>query len=128
MATILLSIKPEYADAIFAGTKKYEYRRHIASENVEKIIVYSTAPIKQVIGEVEVTGILSMKMTPLWQLTKDNAGISREKYRQYFRNSKCAFAYVLKNPKLYSSPKELRDYAINQPPQSFVYIKENKEI
>lgn len=49
MAVILLSIKPEYAEKIFAGTKKYEYRRHIASEKVEKIIVYSTAPVKQVI-------------------------------------------------------------------------------
>lgn len=36
MAVILLSIKPEYAEKIFAGTKKYEYRRHIASEKVEK--------------------------------------------------------------------------------------------
>lgn len=40
MAVILLSIKPEYAEKIFAGTKKYEYRRHVASEKVEKIIVY----------------------------------------------------------------------------------------
>jgi len=26
---ILLSIKPEYAEKIFAGTKKYEFRRSI---------------------------------------------------------------------------------------------------
>ena len=127
MAVILLSIKPEYAEKIFAGTKKYEYRRHIASEKVEKIIVYSTAPVKQVIGEVDVDGILSMKMTPMWELTKHGAGISRDKYRQYLKNSKCAFAYVLKKPRLFPSPKDLKDYAINQAPQSFVYIAEDKK-
>lgn len=128
MAVILLSIKPEYAEKIFAGTKKYEYRRHIASEKIEKIIVYSTAPVKQVIGEVDVDGILSMKMTPMWELTKHGAGISRYKYRQYFKNSKCAFAYVLKKPRLFPSPKDLKDYAINQAPQSFVYIEEDKKM
>ena len=88
MAVILLSIKPEYAEKIFAGTKKYEYRRHIASEKVEKIIVYSTAPVKQVIGEVDVDGILSMKMTPMWELTKHGAGISRDKYLFTLREDK----------------------------------------
>lgn len=94
----------------------------------KKIIVYSTAPVKQVIGEVDVDGILSMKMTPMWELTKHGAGISRDKYRQYFKNSKCAFAYVLKKPRLFPSPKDLKDYAINQAPQSFVYIEEDKKM
>lgn len=89
----------------------------------KKSLFIRLAPVKQVIGEVDVDGILSMKMTPMWELTKHGAGISRDKYRQYFKNSKCAFAYILKSPRLYSPPKDLKDYAINQAPQSFVYIK-----
>ena len=88
MRTILLSIKPEYCDRIFAGTKKFEFRKHLAQDDVCKIVIYSTAPEKKVLGEVEVKGTITMKKTPLWEYTKEFAGISREKYRQYFE--KCA--------------------------------------
>ena len=54
MSVILLSIKPEYCRKIFEGTKKYEFRKHLAQNDVEKIVVYSTAPEKKVIGEIEV--------------------------------------------------------------------------
>ena len=37
MATILLSIKPEYVERIFNGSKKYEFRKYLTQEKVEKI-------------------------------------------------------------------------------------------
>ena len=37
MATILLSIKPEYVERIFNGSKKYEFRKHLPQEKVDKI-------------------------------------------------------------------------------------------
>lgn len=83
MATILLSIKPEYANKIFDGQKRYEYRKRIPKKEVSKIIVYSSAPEQAVIGEIEVIKTLKMKPTPLWNSTKANAGISRSKYRKY---------------------------------------------
>lgn len=55
MATILLSIKPEYANRIFDGSKKYEFRKHLPQKKIDKIVVYSTDPVQRVIGEVEVT-------------------------------------------------------------------------
>ena len=76
MATILLSIKPEYANKIFDGQKHYEYRKRIPKKEVSKIVVYSSAPEQAVIGEVEVVKTLKMKPTPLWNSTKANAGIN----------------------------------------------------
>lgn len=70
MSTILLSIKPEYSNRIFNGTKKYEFRKHLAKKDVDKIIVYSSSPEQRVIGEVNVIETLSMKPSPLWELTK----------------------------------------------------------
>lgn len=124
MSTILLSIKPEYANKIIAGTKKYEFRKHLAQGDIRKIIIYSTAPEKKIIGEVEVVGTLSIKKTPLWEKTKSNAGISREKYREYFAGCCIAHAYVLGKAKKYDIPKSLLDLKIKQPPQSFVYVSE----
>ena len=122
MRTILLSIKPEYCDRIFTGTKKYEFRKHLAQDTVCKIVVYSTAPEKKVLGEVEVKGTITMKKTPLWEYTKEFAGISREKYRQYFQNCVEAHAYVLGETKLYDEALTLEEYGITQAPQSFVYL------
>ena len=108
MATILLSIKPEYANRIFDGQKQYEYRKRIPKKEVSKIVVYSSAPEQAVIGEIEVIKTLKMKPSPLWNSTKANAGISRSKYRKYFRR--------------YETSKSLADFNIRSAPQSFVYL------
>ena len=123
MNVILLSIKPEYCKKIFDGTKKYEFRKHLAQNNVSKIIVYSTFPEMKVIGEVEVKGTLSMKKTPLWERTKNFAGISREKYRLYFKDCVKAHAYILGETTLYDTPVTLETFGIKQAPQSFVYLQ-----
>lgn len=123
MSIILLSIKPEYVKKIFSGEKKYEFRKHLPQEPVDRIIVYSTDPEQKVVGEMVVTGTLKMSPTRLWEQTKHSAGISREKYRKYFKGCKYALAYQLGETTLYESPKELLDYGISQAPQSFVYIR-----
>ena len=122
MSVILLSVKPEYADKIFSGIKKFEFRRHVSSEKVEKIIIYSSAPVKKVIGEVAVVDVLSMKKSPLWEVTKKSAGISREKFREYFKDASIAYAYVLGDTTKYDEPKELSDFGIEKAPQSFIYL------
>lgn len=122
MSVILLSIKPEYCKKIFEGTKKYEFRKHLAQSEVKKIIVYSTVPEKKVVGEVEVIGTLSMKKTPLWEHTKNYAGISRDNYREYFQNVSEAHAYVLGLATMYKTPKKLIDFGVSQAPQSFIYL------
>lgn len=125
MSTILLSIKPEYSEQIFSGTKKYEFRKHLAKKNVTKILVYSTTPVMMVVGEVEVIDTLAMKPYPLWEETKKYAGITRAKFRKYFSGSKMGYAYKLGNVQKYITPQPLSKYNVKQAPQSFVYIDEN---
>lgn len=122
MSTILLSIKPEYAHKILAGTKKYEFRKRLAQGNIKKIVIYATAPEQKIIGEVEVVNMLKMKKTPLWEKTKSASGISRKKFREYFCDSSIAYAYVLGRATKYETPKTLVDIGITQPPQSFVFL------
>lgn len=121
MSTILLSIKPEYSKLIFKGTKKYEFRKHLPQKKVDKIIVYSSSPDQMIIGEVSVIETLSMKPTPLWELTKKEAGISRAKFREYFHGCNEAYAYKLGDFIIYDTPKTLNELGLKQAPQSFVY-------
>lgn len=123
MASILLSIKPEYVERIFAGSKKYEFRKRLASKPVERILIYSTAPTMRVVGEIQIAGTISASPTALWERTKRFAGISRDKYREYFKGCKTAYAYRLGDVTRYKTPKELSEFNVNLPPQSFMYLQ-----
>ena len=122
MSTILLSIKPEYANRIFAGTKKFEFRKRIAKQNVDRIIVYSSCPEQKVIGEVEVVETLCAKPALLWETAKEEAGIAKDKFDAYFAGCNRAYAYKIGKISKYDNPKELNAFGIKCPPQSFMYI------
>ena len=51
---ILISINPEHVANIINGTKKYEYRKIAAKQDVSSIIIYETTPIKRIVAEAEI--------------------------------------------------------------------------
>ena len=56
---VLLSIKPEYVEKIFSKEKKYEFRKSIfKNPNIKSIIIYSSSPVKKVVGEFEIENII----------------------------------------------------------------------
>lgn len=122
MASILLAIKPEYIEKIFSGSKKYEYRKRLANKAVDKILMYSTAPVMKIVGEVQIIETIAASPTALWESTKNFAGISRDKYRTYYKDCKVAYAYRLGQVTRYEPAKELSEFNISSPPQSFIYI------
>lgn len=122
MCTILLPIKPEYANKIVNQTKLYEYRKNICKRYIDKIVIYSTSPVKRIVAEVEVKSIISNTPNKLWDETKQYSGISKIKYMKYFANKNIAFAYELGKVIVYEKPKKLKDIGINYYPQSYVYL------
>ena len=94
MATILLSIKPEYVAKIFDHTKRYEFRKRIPQKPIDKIVVYSSEPEQHIVGEFEVLETIKMKPSPLWETTKKAAGITRAYYREYSRGWEAAYALI----------------------------------
>lgn len=123
MCKVLMSIKPEYVDEILSGRKKYEYRKIKAKRpNIDKIIIYCTAPVMRVVAEIEVLEIIENSPEIVWKKTKNHAGISKKKYDEYFENKDIAFAYKLGNIIKYDQPKKLKEIGVNYTPQSFIYI------
>ncbi|WP_443739599.1 ASCH domain-containing protein [Treponema sp.] len=123
MNSILLSIKPEYAEKIFAGIKTYEYRRKIFKDgSVKTVVVYVTSPIKKIIGEFSIEKVLSDTPQNIWKQTKDNSGITKEFYDKYFHNRDKAYAIKIKSVNKYKKPMELKDFYISSAPQSFIYL------
>jgi len=123
LRALLLSIKPEYVDKILKGTKKFEYRKRLAKEDVSVIYIYSTAPSMKVVASVHIDGRLSAPPSTLWEQTKKAAGISRAKYREYFHNCETAYAYILGQVELFEPEKDLSELGVESAPQSFAYIE-----
>jgi predicted transcriptional regulator len=120
---VLLSIKPEFANKIFDGTKKFEFRRSIfRNGNVKKIIVYASSPTQKVIGEFEIEEILNEELQCLWEKTKEFAGIQECYFYQYFNEKEKGFAIRIKSPKKYKNPLCLKKDFKLSPPQSFAYL------
>lgn len=122
MSKMLLSIKPQYVKEILEGKKLYEFRKNKPQKDVENIIIYSTAPQKEVVGEATIERILEGSPKEIWEIAKSASGITKSKFFSYYKGKKTAFAYKLKNVVKYDAPIELSDYGIKQAPQSFVYL------
>ena len=122
---VLLSIKPEFANKIFDGTKQFEFRKVLFQrKNITTIVVYVSSPIQSVIGEFTVDKIWIDSVSKIWEQTYYAAGINRQAYFSYFGNKKNAIAIKIGNRKRYRKPKKLSDFSISHAPQSFVYLEE----
>ncbi len=122
---VLLSIKPEYAEKILHGEKKYEFRRTIfKSLSVTKIVIYATSPVRKIIGEFDIDCIISLEIDNLWEKTKHHAGINKQFYDSYFHGKEIGHAIKIKRAKRYLKYLELGDYEVRCAPQSFVYLSD----
>ena len=121
---ILLSIKPQYAEMILNGTKRFEYRRILyRNRDVRSVIIYATKPVGKILGEFEVGGLLSAAPDLLWASTKEHSGITKQFFMAYFENCDTAFAIQVKNPIRYDEPLPISQLTgSSSAPQSFMYL------
>ncbi len=121
---VLLSIKPNFAAAIFSGEKKFEFRRTIFKRSdVKKVYVYASRPIGLVIGEFEIEGIMTSDPVALWKATKRASGISKDYFDRYFDGRDIAHALKVSTAHCYDRPMTLMEmFNICRPPQSFMYV------
>ncbi len=124
MKTVLLSIKPEFAEKIFDGTKKFEFRKSIfKNDNVQKVVVYASSPVQKVIGEFSIEDILNDDVETIWKKTSHYSGITHDFYLSYFANKEKAYAIKIGKITRYRQARDLSDYNLNFAPQSFAYIE-----
>lgn len=121
---ILVAIRPEYVQRIFDGSKTYEFRKRLAKEDCDILLIYCTAPISKVVGKARISERMADTPEGLWSKTKDTAGISREAFMDYFKNSPIAYAYKLEEVEKFANTRELKSYGVTAAPQSFVYVED----
>lgn len=122
MSRMLLSIKPEYVDKIVAGKKKYEFRKFHCREDVDTIVIYATAPVKQVVGEVSIIAVIEDDVDEVWKKTTPEGGITKKAFKEYYKDKQSAIAYQLGKVTQYAEPMTLSEIGLSYVPQSFAYI------
>lgn len=117
----ILSIKPQFVEEIVAGKKKFEYRKSVFKQPVEKVYVYASAPISKVIGEFQPVDVVTGAPGDVWKETKEFSGITKILFDEYYKGRKIAYAIVIQNFVKY-------DCQVNLPkgmhaPQSYCYVE-----
>lgn len=121
---IILPITPKYIEKIFSGEKKYEYRKRLCKNNIVKIYLYATAPVKGIVGEVEVVEKLEDSVENLWNVSSEYSGIEEAFYKKYFATCEKACAYRIGHVKKYVNAIPLINVGIDYVIQSFTYIND----
>lgn len=127
---VLLSIKPEFANKILDGQKRFEYRKVIfKQQQIRTVVVYASSPVCKVIGEFDIDTILMNDPESLWKQTKSGAGITYNYFEQYFQGKEQAYAIQVKNVRRYKKAFRLSEkYPGVMPPQSFCYVDKREEL
>jgi len=108
----LMSIRPQYARAIFQGRKKFELRKLSGVPPVDEgsvIVVYSTKPEQRIIGEFRAGSVVRGSPERVWALVSGpGSGLGRDAYG-YIRGGRRAMAIEVLEPRLYPRPVTLEE-------------------
>lgn len=120
--SILLPIHPTYANLIYNNTKKFEFRKKLCKEYVDRIYLYETSPIKAVTGVVEITERLRLPIDVLWKFTKKEAGVGIETFSNYYCKHNEGCAYRLGHYLKFNTPLSVLTFGLKSGGQSFQYL------
>lgn len=121
----LLAIKPEFAEKILSGEKRYEFRRTIFrdSNDIDFVYLYSSSPIMKIVGVFSTNRTIEADPEQLWELYSEYAGIDRTRFMQYFEDAETGYAIQVDNAYRFSDPIDPDDvFDEFSPPMSFLYL------
>jgi predicted transcriptional regulator len=92
----IISIHPDYAEAIVSGSKTIELRRRIPAIPIGSTLwIYATLPMGAIIGTAKVTRIVRASPNAIWKKYGKLAGINRADFQAYFDGADEAIAIGL---------------------------------
>ena len=122
--SVLISIKPAFAELIVEGIKRVELRRSFPVSNIgKKCFIYSSSPTQAVIGDCLISNIEKLSIEELWSKYSDTAMICWDDFKSYFEGKEFGYAISISKPKRYEKSVDLKNnFDLSRPPQSFCYI------
>lgn len=128
LPSLVMSMKPKYADLIMKKKKTVEIRRSFSRKwSGKTVALYAGSPIRSIVGEVEIRQIVEGTAESLSKHFGPMIGASSYEVRRYLEGKKTGFAIILENPKQYRDPVPLEQLSslLSQsfsPPQSYLSV------
>jgi predicted transcriptional regulator len=92
----LISIHPDYANAILDGTKTIELRRRVPElVNGSRLWIYATRPTAAVVGVATISDVNRAHPRTIWRKHRDGAGVDHASFMEYFQDTQEAVAILL---------------------------------
>lgn len=125
---VLMSIKPRYADMIFAGTKTVELRRVCPKiKQGDLVLVYVSGPRMALVGGFVVDGIVAATPAALCRSHLTQSGLNQDAFLNYFEGTTHAYGILIGRTWKFEEATELavlrRRKGGFQPPQSYRYVR-----
>ena len=118
----IMSIRPQFASAILDGSKTVEFRKRALAEDIRRVVIYTTSPVRAVVGEFTVADQVVASPSALWRRYSKVAGIDRAAFFEYFDGTTDAVGIVIDSVFEYATPLTLDEVEPgSKPPQSFKY-------
>ena len=117
----IFSLWSRYAEAIWSGEKRFEFRRRrIGITSGDRILVYETAPISSVTGEFIAGAIIAGIPGEVRRRAGAGAGPGLD---EYFAGAEIASGIRIVAPMHYVRPKPLSDFGLAHPPLSYTFLR-----
>lgn len=125
MENVIISIKPEFCKAIYAGDKLVELRKSIGGDFVQgtRLYIYTSSPEKAITGEAMIERIQRIAVADIKDQYLTAACISEENFDQYYLGKEYGHVISLTSVRKYrvaASLNELRKIGFYAP-QSYSY-------
>jgi predicted transcriptional regulator len=125
--TLLLSLRPEFAEKVFAGTKKVELRRIRPRIQIQDwVLVYVSTPVQAVVGAFQVAEVVENSPAALWKKVREHAGITRRQFDDYYLGAPKGYGIFLSAVKVLPEPVKLSHLRMVlpdfHPPQCYRYL------
>ena len=129
--SLLLSIRPCYANPIFERVKTVELRKRVGADVRDRsVFVYVTRPIGALVGGFRVGLVWSGSPSEVWDRVSHMANVSKQEYETYYADQEVAYALTIEGVWQYRSPIGLDVLRRNIPqfvvPQSWRYVREEE--
>lgn len=120
---VLVSVHPQFADAIADGRKKFEFRKVRFQRDVKLVVIYATAPVSAVVAVIEVAAIHQDTPFNIWKKCASDGGIRADWYFRYYDGCDSAIAIEISKVLKLDSPLRLDRFSPTiKAPQSFMYL------
>jgi predicted transcriptional regulator len=123
--TLLLSVRPRFADAILAKTKTVEVRRRaIRARAGTRVVLYASAPVKAVVGTAWIDRTAVQDAGGTWRRHAAALGLERHELEAYLGGQRAHLLFLRGASRLEKplSLARLRRRVQFRPPQSFRYV------